>query len=67
MCFCGNNLVSDSEDLYLLGHRERPSFPKLTMISHRNFIHSHKHHLHVVIPVYLISKIKYKNSIKGTT
>lgn len=62
MCFSRNNLIRDSEDLYLLGGRDRPSFPKLEVSSYRSFTYSHKHHSHVLIPIYLFSKIKYKNS-----
>lgn len=62
MCFSVNNFISDSEDLYFLGDRERPSFLKFKVPSYRIFIYSHKHHSRVVIPIYLISKIKYKKT-----
>lgn len=35
--FHDNNLISDSEDLYLLGGRERLSFPKVKVPSYRTF------------------------------
>lgn len=58
MCFICNNLTSDSEDLYHLGDRDRPTFPKLRVPSCTSFTYPHKYHSQVVIPIYLISKIK---------
>lgn len=52
VCFSGNNLIRDSEDLYLLGGRDRPPFPKLKVPSYGSFTYSHKHHSRVAIPIY---------------
>lgn len=60
MCFSCNNLISDSEDLYHLGGRDRPTLLKLNVSCYRTFTYPHKYHLRVVILIYLISKIKVK-------